>query len=780
MKYTGLSWLLGKLSYAQIYFLIFLCFTLSLLPLCYFWIHNHLIRNKITETRIQELSQTNNIRLILEKVQTHRLLTAHYLSGDVNSREKLQEIENQADEAFLKALEKEKDLFSPSTLTESQLLNLNEVYKNWQSIKVNDLNISVDQSTQLHDTLIRNLLGYFNYFNNEPEFYNHEAKDTYFWIENILLRLVILQENISQLNVTLDQIVRKKQLTESERDKFVTARSLISDRILLLSQQLKVIPPSFNQKDDLSFIALINQYMQNSEEFITLVQNKLINGQLGQLSLTELNEQQESIRQLGYRIWDQGTRILTATLETEYEEARFELWFVLFASLVLAILAFLAGLFATSALTKRLFQLTQATNNFSNGDFSVRVPVLYQDQVGTLGNAFNHMAQTLEDLLNRVYQALDSTKTLAEGNLSARMPLKGDNSDFDQLAQSFNQMAQTFETMMGRIKHLGISLTSSATEIASASKEQEVIIVEQEATTREIAIAANEISSTAKEFANTMNDISQVADQTSHLALTGKDSLTNMEGIMRQMVDASSNIAAKLAILNEKATNITSVITTITKVADQTNLLSLNASIEAEKAGEYGRSFAVIAREIRRLADQTAVATLDIEKIVNEIMTAISSSVMGVDDFTQEIREGVNQVGTVSGQLAKIIEQVQAFTARFELVNQGMQAQSTGAEQINEAIAQLSQTAQQTSESIHHFHRTIQELNSAANELRTFAPFIPPRPSSEQNIFNRRKPGTSSEITQINKALTGVNTATDKLKTLNINLKSYISKEGPF
>ena len=92
---------------------------------------------------------------------------------------------------------------------------------------------------------------------------------------------------------------------------------------------------------------------------------------------------------------------------------------------------------------------------------------------------------------------------------------------------------------------------------------------------------------------------------------------------MRQVMDAAGSINAKLAVLNEKAGNINQVVTTITKVADQTNLLSLNAAIEAEKAGEYGRGFAVVATEIRRLADQTAVATYDIEQMVKEIQSAV-------------------------------------------------------------------------------------------------------------------------------------------------------------
>jgi methyl-accepting chemotaxis protein WspA len=192
-----------------------------------------------------------------------------------------------------------------------------------------------------------------------------------------------------------------------------------------------------------------------------------------------------------------------------------------------------------------------------------------------------------------------------------------------------------------------------------------------------------------------------------------------MEGTMRHVMDAAGAFNAKLAVLNEKAGNINQVVTTIAKVADQTNLLSLNAAIEAEKAGEYGRGFAVVATEIRRLADQTAIATYDIELMVKEIQSAVSAGVMGMDKFSEEVRQGMQEVQQVGGQLTQIIHEVQAMAPRVNTVNDGMQAQSTGAEQISQALMQLSEAAQQTVESLRQSTQTIDELNQVALDLRS-------------------------------------------------------------
>ena len=114
-----------------------------------------------------------------------------------------------------------------------------------------------------------------------------------------------------------------------------------------------------------------------------------------------------------------------------------------------------------------------------------------------------------------------------------------------------------------------------------------------------------------------------------------------------------------LAIIRERAEDINVVITTITKVADQTNLLSINAAIEAEKAGEYGHGFLVVAREIRRLADQTAVATLDIERLVEQMQQAVAAGVMQMDRFSAEVKTGVQKVSGISEQFSTVIDKVQ-------------------------------------------------------------------------------------------------------------------------
>ena len=281
------------------------------------------------------------------------------------------------------------------------------------------------------------------------------------------------------------------------------------------------------------------------------------------------------------------------------------------------------------------------------------------------------------------------------------------------------RLMKAIHSLIQQVQQSGIQVNSSATEIAATSKQQQATATEIAATTSEVGATASRISATSKELARTVEDVSTVATQTSALAQSGQGSLERMKASMQQIGEASNLINSRLALLSEKAANIGMVVTTINKVADQTNLLSLNAAIEAEKAGEHGRGFAVVAREIRRLADQTAVATFDIEQLVKEMQSAVSAGVMGMDKFSEEVRRGGESVGQVTTQLTEIIDQVQTLTPSFEAVNEGVQSQSISAQQISDALAQLSVAAQQTADSLRQSNMAIDQLNDAARGLQS-------------------------------------------------------------
>ncbi|MGY2378527.1 methyl-accepting chemotaxis protein [Pseudomonas sp. SDO524_S393] len=321
-------------------------------------------------------------------------------------------------------------------------------------------------------------------------------------------------------------------------------------------------------------------------------------------------------------------------------------------------------------------------------------------------------------IMSPMQRIVDILETMRDGDLSKRLNLERKD-EFGAVETGFNDMMTELTALVSQAQRSSVQVTTSVTEIAATSKQQQATATETAATTTEIGATSREIAATSKDLVRTMTEVSTAADQASVAAGSGQQGLARMEETMHSVMGAADLVNAKLAILNEKAGNINQVVVTIVKVADQTNLLSLNAAIEAEKAGEYGRGFAVVATEVRRLADQTAVATYDIEQMVREIQSAVSAGVMGMDKFSEEVRRGMFEVQQVGEQLSQIIHQVQALAPRVLMVNEGMQAQATGAEQINHALVQLGDASSQTVESLRQASFAIDELSQVAVGLRS-------------------------------------------------------------
>jgi methyl-accepting chemotaxis protein len=345
-------------------------------------------------------------------------------------------------------------------------------------------------------------------------------------------------------------------------------------------------------------------------------------------------------------------------------------------SVAALIVAIIIGIFTTRWVTQPLVQLNLAAKDLALGQWDKTVDIERSDTIGQLAKSFNNMAFQLKD-------------------------------SFDKLNEVIVQANQ-----------VGMKVTSSTRQITKAGKQLEATVTQQAVSTNEVRATATSIASTSGQLAKTMEDIAQKAQVTAVAASNSQVDLREMAGAMHQLATATKSISAKLGSMNEKANNINSVVSAITKVADQTNLISLNAAIEAEKAGESGAGFAVVAREVRWLADKAGYAASEIEEMVKEIQTSVANGVMEMDKFSQQVSHYVKQVNHISGQMAQVIDQVQSLTPQFEIVSHSMEGQSEGARQISTAISQLSEASQQTVASLQETNQVLDQLNDTAQVLQ--------------------------------------------------------------
>ncbi|MCL1473771.1 methyl-accepting chemotaxis protein [Argonema antarcticum] len=436
-------------------------------------------------------------------------------------------------------------------------------------------------------------------------------------------------------------------------------------------------------------------FREKAEELKRIVPNYTQDKAIGVLISEGENYHQKS--QEIFRLFDEkkvaeGTEMLKSIRFAEYDEAR------------------------NDFLDRSDYLLNQKTKALEQAQQLLLVTLAVSILLSIIGTIVTAVAITLP-LKQQLPIAIGATEQIARGDLTQNIEVADDGSEIGQLLKAFQIMTQKLNSLIRHVQESGIQVSGSVTSIVASSKELEATVTEQYSTTNKVAVTAKQIAAASSQLVKTINQVEYKSQTTASAAVESQKDLMQMETSMVKLADATNTISEKLGAIGEKAKNINDIIITIVKVADQTNLLSLNAAIEAEKAGEYGKGFSVVAREISRLADLTAVATLDIENTIEDMQGAVSIGVREMDNFTQQVKEIVEVVSSISPKLESIIREVQSLTPQFKQVSNSMEAQSEEASQISDSMLQLSEGSSQIVEVLRDINGAMGKLDDASQNL---------------------------------------------------------------
>ncbi|OQY74714.1 MAG: hypothetical protein B6D45_06480, partial [Ignavibacteriales bacterium UTCHB3] len=349
----------------------------------------------------------------------------------------------------------------------------------------------------------------------------------------------------------------------------------------------------------------------------------------------------------------------------------------------------------------------------SVGAFLLAMVMIYFTAKGMI-TPVNGVAEIARDLSEGdIQSAKEKVFALAERFLVSPIGAKKEKDEIWKLFRAIHGTIDNLEIILRQVGRAGIAVTSSVTQISASVQALNAAINQQAASTAEVKATGKEIYSSSIQLSETVEDVAEKSGRTLQLADKGASGLTEINLSMASLEQGSKEIAEKLSELYKKTSNITNVITTITKIATQTNLLSLNASIEAEKAGEYGAGFSVVSAEIKRLAEETAMAALEIEETIREMQQAVKADVIGVEVYAGTTRSSVSRISGIADNINEIIEYTKGVLPSFEEVSTKMKIQTDGAAQISDAMSELNDVALHTRESISEFSEITENLEGA-------------------------------------------------------------------
>ncbi|MEM8737787.1 MAG: methyl-accepting chemotaxis protein [Planctomycetota bacterium] len=312
---------------------------------------------------------------------------------------------------------------------------------------------------------------------------------------------------------------------------------------------------------------------------------------------------------------------------------------------------------------------------------------------------------------------------------SNNLTLTVDHSSKDeigQLAQSFNEFVTTLRHIIGQVHQSSEEVAAAATEVAACSEQLSTGMHTQSGQMNSISAAVEEMSASVVEVARQASDASTDADQAGGAAREGQDVVQQTVAGMQTISDAVTNSARAVTELGKRGEQIGEIIAVINDIADQTNLLALNAAIEAARAGEHGRGFAVVADEVRKLADRTTQATDEISASITAIQQETGQAVARMDTGTQQVSAGVESATQAGRSLQQIVDtsnglahKVQSIAAAAEEQSAAAQEVAMGLESINSVASESLEGTRQAAEASEHLSRRAEDLRELVSRFDT-------------------------------------------------------------
>ena len=304
-----------------------------------------------------------------------------------------------------------------------------------------------------------------------------------------------------------------------------------------------------------------------------------------------------------------------------------------------------------------------------------------------------------------------------EGDLTKRVPVNGSD-EIAHLGSYFNEFIEKLQQMMKKVAHVTDKVASASVELSATAEEISKGTENLTSRATQTAAAVEEMNATVGQVAQNSGKAASLAQDTVKTAKDGGTVVSNTISGMQQLSDAVSNSATIIAELGKSSDQIGEIVRTIEDIADQTNLLALNAAIEAARAGEQGRGFAVVADEVRKLAERTTKATKEIGDMIRQIQQDTRGAVDSMQQGTQKVSAGVELVNKTGEALSQIVRMVSESADMIRQIAVASEQQSVATQQIAGDIENVAKVTKDSASGAHESAKASQDLSQLAVELQ--------------------------------------------------------------
>ncbi len=517
--------------------------------------------------------------------------------------------------------------------------------------------------------------------------------------EALELQQLRAHQNFNRAEI-LEMMLSVKRSDQEENEKNIKERNRQIDEIL--EKLLKLDSNSRFQGRLNELKNTVAAYRTTREQEIALINQGKVE-EARQLGIGIQAERFGKIRSIAQELGDKSIVEINQRLAQDTRNADFSL--VLF--LVIGTLGLLAGIFIVVVLNRTIVNPLNALSGVAaritgRDDLAITIPVEERtDEIGALTQAIRGM---LENLRNTTADISESRR-LNEELTASRDQLEKRTTELTHLLQKIKEAVTVLAASSSEIM-------AATTQVASGTAETASAISETTATVEEVRQAAKLSSEKAKNVADKAQRVAQVSQ-------AGMESVERTSAVMEQIREQMESIAQTIVRLSEQSQSIGGIIASVTDLADQSNLLSVNAAIEASRAGEQGKGFAVVAQEIKVLAEQSKQATAQVRGILGDIQKATGIAVMATEQGSKAVEAGVKQ-SAQAGETIRVLSDeiaVEATQSAAQIVASSQQ-QVIGMDQIGIAMESINQAGAQTAASMRQAETAAQNLHELGQKLK--------------------------------------------------------------
>lgn len=434
--------------------------------------------------------------------------------------------------------------------------------------------------------------------------------------------------------------------------------------------------------------------------------------------------------------------LMEAMVQDMESKASFYTWF----SILVMVLSAGATVYVSNKVSKNIAKavvdLATVSDAVASGDLSVHSDYNSNDELGTLSKSINTMISNLEKsrvelvneklkveknakeieeqkkyLVENVEEILEGMNKFADGDLCVHMEIKNDDA-IGKLSNGFNKAVSSFRNIILSVSEAVQATASASSEISSSSEQMAAGSQEQSSQTTEVAGAVEEMTKTIFETTKNSSLAAESAKKAGTIANEGGKVVAETIDGMNMVAEVVKKSAETVHALGKSSDQIGEIVQVIDDIADQTNLLALNAAIEAARAGEQGRGFAVVADEVRKLAERTTKATKEIASMIRQIQKDTEGAVASMNKGTAEVEKGKSLADRAGQSLKEIIKGSEEVVDIITQVAAASEEQSSAAEQISKNVEAISNVTHESSAGIQQIARASEDLNRLTVNLQ--------------------------------------------------------------